>query len=267
MNRKADEAAVLWPAPAPDVEAVARAAVALVKDGDWVGLGTGRAASAFIAALASRIGEGLTITAVPTSEASARQARALGIPLGELEEGRLLELTVDGADEVTPDLDLLKGRGGAMVRERIVAAASKRQVILIGGDKLVASLGTRGDVPVEVIPMARGLVLYRLKLLGMRPAVRLVSAPQQQPHPGPHQTPGAAFVTENANMIIDCRLPVPLTSREAAREMERALLAIPGVVDTGLFLGTCERVLVGSPDGRVDVLVPPPLTAPEGRGL
>ncbi|MEO8211662.1 MAG: ribose-5-phosphate isomerase RpiA [Myxococcales bacterium] len=226
--------------------ALARQAVDLVTPGAWVGLGSGRTASAFITALGERVRGGLAVTGVATSESSARQARAAGIALADLEEARQLDLTVDGADEVAPNLDLVKGRGGALVRERIVAAASRRQIILVGAEKLVRGLGARGEIPVEIIPMACPLVMHRLKLLGVRPAVRL-AAPAGD---GATQ----AFCTENGNLIINCAFPVPLADREAARDLELALLEIPGVVDTGLFLGTCERVLVGYPGGRVDVL-------------
>jgi ribose 5-phosphate isomerase A len=227
--------------------ALASQAADLVTPGAWVGLGTGRAADAFIAALGARVRGGLAVTAVATSESSARQARAAGITVAPLEEDRLLDLTVDGADEVAPNLDIVKGRGGALVRERIVAAASLRQIILVGADKLVNGLGERGGIPVELIPMACPLVIHRLKLLGVRPMVRLVALSEQRA--------AEPFLTENGNLIIDCALPAPLADREAARDVELALLEIPGVIDTGLFLGTCERVLVGYPGGRVDVLM------------
>ena len=123
--------------------AAAMRALDLVGDGHRVGLGSGRAAAAFIAALGERVRAGLAVVGVATSGATARQARELGIPLAELDEAEL-DLTVDGADEVAPNLDLVKGRGGALVRERIVAAASKRQVIIVGSEKIVGRLGERG---------------------------------------------------------------------------------------------------------------------------
>ena len=229
------------------LQAVAACALDLIGDGARVGLGSGRAAAAFIAQLGERVRQGLRVAGVPTSEASARQARDLGIPLIDLGEDVELELTVDGADEVAPNLDLVKGRGGALVRERIVASASRRQVILVGHEKLVRALGERGRVPLEVIPLARGPATRRLGALGLRPAVR---ADRDGARP---------LLTENGNLTLDCALAEPLRDARAARELEAALLAIPGVVDTGLFLGTAERVLVGYPDGRVDVL------RPEGR--
>ncbi|MGH7320398.1 MAG: ribose 5-phosphate isomerase A, partial [Candidatus Rokuibacteriota bacterium] len=165
---------------------------------------------------------------VPTSEDTARLAREVGIPLIDLPPTPL-DLTVDGADEVDPDLNMIKGFGGALVRERIVAAASRRQVILVTADKLVPRLGARGRLPVEVIPFARPVCETRLAALGCRPAIRLA--------PGVDSTP---FVTDNHNLILDCGID-PIDDPAA---LERAIRGLPGVVDTGLFLGTADTVLV-----------------------
>jgi ribose 5-phosphate isomerase A len=216
------------------------AAVALVADGARVGLGTGRAAAAFVDRLAARARAGLSITCVATSEATAARARALGLTLIDLPEDVELDLTVDGADEVAPNLDLVKGRGGALVRERIVAGASRRQVIVVGPEKLVGALGTTGAIPVEIIPLALGPCLRRFRQLGARPDVRAAAAGR-----------GGSFVSDNGNLIVDVAPPAPLADA-AARAFDASLRAIPGVVDTGLFLGIAERVLVGHPDGRVD---------------
>jgi ribose 5-phosphate isomerase A len=224
----------------PAVETAAAAALELIRDGMRVGLGTGHGALAFLARLADRVRSGLRVVGVPTSEATAAEARSLGIPLGALEDDEDLALTVDGADEVAPNLDLVKGFGGALVRERIVAAASRRQVILVGHEKLVDRLGTRGRIPIEVVPYACRLVLRRVRALGLDPVVRLAD--------------GRRFISDNGNLTIDCGLATPLADARAARVLEADLRAIPGVVDTGLFLGTAERVLVGYPDGHVDVL-------------
>jgi ribose 5-phosphate isomerase A len=221
------------------VEAVADRAQELIQDNARVGLGSGRTAAAFVARLGARVREGLRVSGVATSEATAAQARALGIPLVDLDEVEL-DLTIDGADEVAPDLDLVKGWGGALVRERIVASASRRQVILVGRDKLVPALGEHRRIPVEVIPLARGPVVRRLRALGIEPVVRA--------------SDGRPVITDNGNVILDCAPAGPLPDGRAARALEATLRAIPGVVDTGLFLGTAERVLVGYPDGRVDVL-------------
>ena len=180
------------------LQAVAARALDLIGDGARVGLGSGRAAATFIAQLGERVRQGLRVAGVPTSEASGRLARALGIPLIELDEEVELDLTVDGADEVTPALDLVKGRGGALVRERIVASASKRQVILVGRDKLVGALGERGPIPVEVIPLARGPVTRRLRALGLRVTLR-ASADGTRP-----------LLTDNGNLTLDCAPPAPL---------------------------------------------------------
>jgi len=224
----------------PAVETAAASALELIRDGMRVGLGTGHGAGAFVARLAERVRSGLRVVGVPTSEATAAEARSLGIPLGALDDDEDLALTVDGADEVAPNLDLVKGFGGALVRERIVAAASRRQVILVGHDKLVDRLATRRRIPIKVVPFACQLVLRRVRALGLDPVVR--------------RADGRRFISDNGNLTIDCGLATPLADGRAARVLEADLRAIPGVVDTGLFLGTAERVLVGYPDGHVDVL-------------
>jgi ribose 5-phosphate isomerase A len=223
------------------LESVAARALGLVADGMRVGLGTGHATAVFLACLADRVRSGLRIVGVATSEATAAEARRLGIPLGTLDDDpEALALTVDGADEVAPNLDLVKGFGGALVRERIVAAASRRQVILVGHDKVIDRLGKRGRIPVEVVPFACPLVLHRVRALGLDPAIRLADA--------------RPLISDNGNLTIDCGLTAPLADARAARALQDDLRAIPGVVDTGLFLGTAERVLVGYPDGHVDLL-------------
>jgi ribose 5-phosphate isomerase A len=226
----------------PGVAAAAARAVELVSAGAKVGLGSGRAASAFIAELGARARRGFSVVGVPTSEASAALARSFGIPLIEITEDVELDLTVDGADEVAPNLDLIKGRGAAFVRERIVTAASRRQVILVGPEKVVPALFSTGGFPVEVIPLAAGLVTRRLKALGAVPTVR------------PDGAGATPLRSVNGNLIFDCAVAAPLADGRAVRALEAAVRAIPGVVDTGLFLGTAERVLVGHADGRVEVL-------------
>lgn len=223
----------------PAVQCVAQHVLGLIKSGDKIGLGSGRASHAFIQALGQKVKEGLKIIGVPTSEASAKLARELNIPLVELTEDLELDLTVDGADEVAPNLDLSKGWGGALVRERIVAEASKRQIILVGPEKLVENLGVRGRIPVEVIPLARGYATRKLKALGWTPVVR--------------QANGKDFITDNGNLTLDCTPKEPIKDGAAARQIEAAVLGIAGVVDTGLFLGTCEQVLIGKPDGTVEI--------------
>ena len=206
--------------------AIAAAAVEMIQDGFVVGLGSGRAAMAFVEALGKRTQQGLRIRGVATSQATADLAKTCAIPLVTIDEIDAIDITVDGADEVDPHLDLIKGWGGALVREKIVAAASKRLVIVVGSEKLVSVLGARGKLPVEVVPFGMGRCRRRLAELG------LVS--------NPRIGGGNLFVTDNGNHILDCQ--VSAISNPA--ELEAKLCSIPGVVGTGLFPGMAETVLV-----------------------
>jgi ribose 5-phosphate isomerase A len=210
----------------PPSQAIAGQAVALVKDGMTVGLGTGRAATAFIEALAANVRKGLRVRGIPTSEASGELARRLGVPLVTLDDVDSLDMTVDGADEVDPQGNLIKGYGGALVREKIVAAASRMLVILVGEEKLVPVLGSRGKLPVEVLPFGRRATEGHLRSLGLDPQLRMSG---QRP-----------FATDSGNQILDCGTG----SIQRPAELEAKLLAIPGVVGTGLFLGMTDQVLV-----------------------
>ncbi len=147
-------------APSPPPSIAAEAALDFVRDGMRIGLGTGRAAAAFVEALGRRVAAGLRVTGVPTSEATAALARRLAIPLARLDEVPRLDITFDGADEVDPQLDLIKGNGAAMVREKIVALSSDQLVILVGPEKLVEKLGERGRLPIEVLPFGVALVRH-----------------------------------------------------------------------------------------------------------
>ncbi|HMF12661.1 MAG TPA: ribose-5-phosphate isomerase RpiA [Gemmataceae bacterium] len=206
-------------------------ALELVPDGSRIGLGSGKAAEAFVKALGERLRTGrFRVHGVPTSEETARLARQEGVPLLTLAEAGVLDLTVDGADEVDANLDLIKGYGRALVREKIVAASSRRLVILVGDEKLVPQLGTRGKLPVEVIPFGLPLGERRLRELDCRPI--------------PYREGDGLFVTDNGNHVLDCQIgPIP-----DARRLEMDIRAIPGVVGTGLFLGMAETVLVGERD-------------------
>ena len=213
---------------------LAKAALRYVKSGQTIGLGTGHAASAFIHAVADA---GLNIRGVPTSSASAELARSLNIPLVNLDEAGRLDADFDGADEVDPHLDMVKGYGGAMVREKVVAAASRRRIFLVDDEKMVKRLGDRGNLPVEVVPFAAPLALREITKLGLKPKVRIE-------HEG-HQ-----FISDNGNLVFDCRV---ITIRSPAR-LERELLAVPGVVGTGLFLGIANIVLIISENGKITTL-------------
>jgi ribose 5-phosphate isomerase A len=201
-------------------------AAQLVTDGQVVGLGTGRAAAAFIRALGERVRGGLHVRGVPTSQASDELARQVGIPLVSLDDVAAIDMTVDGADEVDPQLNLIKGYGAALVREKIVAAASRRLVILVGPDKLVPVLGSRGKIPVEVLPFGVAATSRHLQALGLTPQTRMSGS--------------KALVTDNGNVIVDCGTG-PLAH---PTELEAAIRSIPGVVGTGLFLGMAHSVLV-----------------------
>lgn len=218
-----------------DQEAAALGAAALteITSNTVVGLGTGQAATAFIHALGTAVQEGLRVTGVPTSEASASLARQLGIPL--VEQPVSLDVAVDGADEVDPQLDLVKGFGGALVREKIVAAAARRFIVLVGEEKLVKVLGGRGRLPVEVVPFAVPFVTRRLTEMGYPPVVR----PKD----------GKPWVTDNGNLILDAAVQ----SIPDPAKLDRALLDIPGVVGTGLFVGMAHAVMVWQ-DGRARTL-------------
>jgi ribose 5-phosphate isomerase A len=206
-------------------------ALELVPDGAVIGLGSGRAAWAFVGLLGERVRSSrLNVRGVPTSEDTARIASEHGVPLVGLNDAGELAVTVDGADEVDPGLNLIKGYGRALVREKIVAASSRQLVILVGEEKLVPRLGTRGRLPVEVVPFAVPLCSRRLAALGLRPVLW-----EQNGRPGE---------TDNGNHILDCGIDAIGDSTR----LEADIRAVPGVVGTGLFLGMTDVVLVG--DGQ-----------------
>lgn len=211
---------------ADQLQGIAIAAANMVEDGQVVGLGTGRAATAFIHALAERIRQGLTASGIATSVESAELAQQLEIPLTSFGEVDELDIAVDGADEVDCEGNLIKGWGGALVRERIVASASRRLVIVVGSEKLVPVLGTRGRLPVEVVPFGLSLVRRRLDALGYPSDVRMHN--------------GKTWHSDNGNVIVDCRV----TAIPNPRELEQQIHAIPGVVGTGLFLDMTDTVLI-----------------------
>jgi ribose 5-phosphate isomerase A len=208
---------------------IAERALELVPDDGLIGLGSGRAAQAFVRALGERIrAGGLRVRGVPTSDETAALARDVGVSLTTLAEAPILDLTVDGADEVDAGLDLIKGYGRALVREKVVAAASRHLVILVGEEKRVPRLGARGRLPVEIIPFALPLVERRARGLGLRPVL--------------WTRDGSPATTDNGNYILDCGLE-PIAD---PAQLESDLRTIPGVVGTGLFLGMAERVLIGT---------------------
>ncbi len=213
---------------------LAERALRYVRPGQVLGLGTGRAAAAFIRALgASR----LKVKGIPTSEATAELARSVGIELGELDGTHAIDIDFDGADEVDPDLNLLKGRGGALVREKVIAAAARRRVILVGAEKLVGRLGERCSLPVEVIPFAAAFVQEELDEHGIRATIRMSEN-------------GRRFRSDNGNCILDCEVG-PIAD---AHRLEHEIHTLPGVVGTGLFLGMADLAMVVTPELRVKLL-------------
>ncbi|HET6520156.1 MAG TPA: ribose-5-phosphate isomerase RpiA [Geminicoccaceae bacterium] len=213
--------------------AAAEAAAALVGDGMVVGLGTGSTAAFAVAALGGRVARGLRIVGIPTSERTADQARSLGIPLTGFAEHRRVDLTIDGADEIEPQsLDLIKGLGGALLREKIVASASDRLVIVADEGKLVGRLGERAPVPVEVVAFGWEVTARRLADLGARAARRTGAD-------------GQPFVTDGGNYILDCAFgPI-----EDPAGLEARLARVVGVVESGLFVGLATEAIVAGADG------------------
>jgi ribose 5-phosphate isomerase A len=201
------------------------AALEEVESGMAVGLGTGSTVSHFITGLGKRVRDGLEVTAIATSLASERLAKAVGIRLVTFREIEALDVTVDGADEVSPELSLVKGLGGALVREKLVAQASARFVVVVDDSKLVDALGTRAPIPVEVVPFAVDLVTLRLAAVGGEPRLRSVD--------------GAVFVSDNGNHVIDWYYG-PVSDPAS---LERDLKLICGVVDSGIFSNLADRVI------------------------
>ncbi len=209
-------------------EAAARASLRFVKDGQVVGLGTGSTAAQFIRLLGEQVKHGLRIRGIPTSERSREQAAELGIPLTTLDECQKIDVTVDGADEVDPELRLIKGGGGALLREKIVASATKYYVIITDATKRVPVLG-KFPLPVEVIKFAQAVVRSRIEALGAAVDMRM-------------GTDGKPYLTDENNYILDCRFGQIRDPDGLARRLSD----MPGVVEHGLFIGMASLVLVAS---------------------
>lgn len=213
--------------------AAAEAAVELVEDGMVVGLGTGSTAAFAVEALARRYRQGLRFVGIATSQRTAAQAVAVGIPLTSFAEHRQIDLTIDGADEVERGtLNLIKGLGGALLREKIVANASRRLAIIVDGAKLVDQLGTRAPVPVEVVAFGLEPTQASLEALGASARLRLSPA-------------GVAFVTDSGNPIVDCSFG-PIAD---PAQLEERIGRIVGVVGSGLFIGRAGPVFVADAAG------------------
>jgi ribose 5-phosphate isomerase A len=208
-------------------QAAAERALELVRPGTIVGLGTGSTARYFIESLARRVREGLTVQAVATSVESRTQAEAGGIPITERIDG-WLDLAVDGADEIDPSVNCIKGRGGALLREKIVAHASRRFVLVADESKLVGRLG-RGSVPIEILPFLWEATSRSIESLGGRPELRMAA--------------GAPVRTDNGNLILDTRFGA------VDAGLGVALKGVPGVIEHGLFFGMAKAAIIGTAAG------------------
>ncbi|MBY3620477.1 ribose-5-phosphate isomerase RpiA [Acinetobacter sp. CUI P1] len=213
----------------------AEKAVEYVEDGMKVGLGTGSTAYWAIRKLGERVSEGLKITAVATSRASEEQARELGIPLVAFGDIDSLDLTIDGADELDSSLQLIKGGGGALLREKIVASNSTRMIVIADEGKVVDMLG-KFPLPVEIIPFAWEWTVAELAKLGCQPELR--------------RSGEELYKTDNGNYIADCRFE----AIEAAPKLALTIQSIPGVVDHGLFIGIAAMAIVGKHDGSIEII-------------
>lgn len=214
----------------------AETAVASVQSGMVVGLGTGSTAVHAVRAIGRLLQNGRLrdIVAIPTSEATAQEAKKWHIPLTTFDDHPVIDLTIDGADEVAPNLDLIKGLGGALLREKIVAAASKEMIVVADYTKRVPQLGSKAPLPVEVVPFARQPVSAYLASLGAEVVLRREKDGGKRP-----------FITDEGNNILDCHFG-PIADAAA---LAQAIRRRPGVVEHGLFLGIATHAILATPDG------------------
>jgi ribose 5-phosphate isomerase A len=210
-------------------------AVQYVKDGMLVGLGTGSTVFWTIKRLGELVKNGLEIHGVPTSKNTEKLAKEVGIPLTTMADVNELDLTIDGADEVSHDLDLIKGGGGALLREKMVASISRRLIIVVDDSKCVPIFG-KFPLPVEVVPFGVEITSKQLSVLGCIPILRTEN--------------NVPFITDNGNYIQDCHF----SSIPEPHELNRILNMIPGVVENGLFVNMVDTVVVGRENGNVDIL-------------
>jgi ribose 5-phosphate isomerase A len=214
-------------------ERAAASAIELVKNGMVIGLGSGSTAEIAIRLLGEKVKNGLQIIGVPTSHKSEVIARGMGIRLATLEDYPALDLTIDGADEVElGSLDLIKGRGGALLREKIVASSSLQLIIVVDESKIVNKLGSHGEVPVEIVSFGWQSTAHRLEKIGWKPVLRLGAS-------------GAPFITDGGHYIVDCSFEKGISIQSKAVPLHDTV----GVVEHGMFLGMATEVYVGSANG------------------
>jgi ribose 5-phosphate isomerase A len=218
---------------------VAQAAVERVREGTRLALGTGSTASWMIRALAEKFPKGKGLTLVASSQASEQLATELGFSIRPVAEGDRFDLMLDGADEVSPQLDLTKGWGGALLREKLLAHLSKELVIMVDHTKVVPFLGQKSPIPIEVVPFARPILAHEWESRGHRVSLRRVGDGK------------GIYRTDNGNEILDLRPGKPILD---PRTFSDELKGMTGVVETGIFPGMATTVLVAHPDGRVEEL-------------
>lgn len=218
-------------------DAVGKMAADLIQDGMTVGLGTGSTAACFIRSLIERCHKGLKISAVATSKRSELQARQGGIPILDINFLSSLDIVVDGADEIDHQKRMIKGGGGALLREKIVANMTHQMIVIVDHNKVVDRLGVF-PLPVEVVAFANEVTLQKIKAMGYQAEFR-------------REAEGGLYLTDNGNYIIDVKFKEPLLFPERDH---RVLRSIPGVVETGFFFNLADRVLVGNEDGTVDII-------------
>jgi ribose 5-phosphate isomerase A len=223
------------------LEKIGIVAAGLVRAGDRVGLGSGKAALAFVRALGVRVRtEGLKVTGVPTSLLTEQVARESGIPLATLAEVDALDVAIDGADEVDPEFNCIKGGGGNLAREKVIESIAKRFVLVVGEEKIVDKLGTSFPIFIEIIEFARHTVIRKLEAMGAKVAQRM-------------NKDGSPFITDNGNPYLEPKFyRNGSTLIDDPVALDGALHAIPGIVETGLFIGMADEVIVAYADGRIE---------------
>lgn len=224
-------------------ELAGRRAADMVENGMRIGLGTGSTVWFTLVRLSERVREeGLSFRGVPTSLDTHQKARELGLMVTSLDELPELDLAIDGADEVDPAFHMVKGGGGALLREKVVASVARRVIIVVGENKVVDRLGSTFRLPIEVVPFARPIVERRLASLELRPELRMI----EEDHP---------YLTDNGNEILDCTPGEEGTAPGIIDPpgLEARLRSIPGIVETGLFIDLCHTLVIGNDDGTLSI--------------